>query len=332
MRSMNSLEYSFLATELASRLVGKHYNRLRKISEGKYRLKIGTTEIVAEGGIRLNATRYVEESQSDKFTEKVDKELDGSRLAAVEQLNGDRILSFVFDRGRLVFEMFGEGNVVLVRDGKTVCAERYESWSDREIKAGAEYRTPKTAPSPSLEVSDKYIIVSMMRLPLGKEYALEALSRAGVDEKAPGKSLSGNKLNEIELAVKAIRDGAKPYGFFREGKLIDFALAPLARYFGLEARGYPTISEAADEFYAHAEKPNPKLEKLLERLSKQKERLETLAAEGKELKEKGDFVYGHYQEAEEILSLAKAGKFEELEKRYGAKIDRKERSVEADLQ
>ncbi len=332
MRAMNSLEYSFLAAELAGGLVGKHYNRLRKLGEGKYRLKIGTMEIVAEGGVRLNATRYIEPSEGDKFTEKVDKELDGARLAAVEQLNGDRILSFTFDKGRLIFEMFGAGNVILVRDGKTVCAERYESWADREIKAGAEYRAPKTAPSPTLEPSAKYIIVSMMRLPLGKEYALEALARAGVDEKAPGKSLSGNKLGQIDEAVKEIRGQARPYGFFRDGKMADFALARLSAHRDLEARELPTLSEAADEFYAHAEKPNPKLEKLRERLAKQKERLEALALEERELREKGEFVYSRYQEAEEIIALAKAGKFEELEKRFNAKIDRKERSVEVDLQ
>ncbi len=332
MRSMNSLEYTFMAAELSRSLSGKHFARLRRLAEGKYRLKIGTAEIVAEGGTRLNSTRYVEASEGDKFSEKVDKELDGARLQAVEQLNGDRILSFAFDKGSIVFEMFGAGNIILVRGGRIVCAERYESWSDREIKAGAEYRPPKTAPIQALEVSGKYIIVSMMKLPLGKEYALEALARAGIDEKTPGSSLSGNKLNSIEQAVKAIRDTARPYGFFQDGKMVDFALAKLSVRSSAEVREFQTLSEAADEFYAHAEKPNPKLEKLLERLAKQKERLAALEAEEKELREKGDFVYAHYQEAEEIISIAKAGRLEELEKKYSAKIDRKERSVETDLQ
>lgn len=339
MRKMNNLEYSYLVKELSGGLAGKHFNRIRKISEGKYRMKIGTAEILSECGTRINLTRYIEESESgssDKFVDKLNKELDNARLRSISQVNNDRILSFEFDSGpgptTLVFEMFGEGNIILVRNGKAVCAMRYESWSDREIKAGSDYRPPKTAPSDTLEATGKYIIVSLMKLPLGKEYALEALSMCGIDEKTPGTSLSGNKLMELENAISALKAGARPYGFFRDGKMEDFALARLSRYNSLEAREFPTLSEAADEFYAHAMKEDPLLEKLSERLAKQKERLAALAAEEKVLREKGDFVYSHYQQAEEIIVLAKAGEYGELESRFGAKMDKKERSVEVELQ
>jgi predicted ribosome quality control (RQC) complex YloA/Tae2 family protein len=335
MHRMNNLEYSFMAAELGRELAGRHFNRIRRISEGKYRMKIGSAEVVAECGVRINITRYIEPSEGDKFTEKVGKELENAKLSSVRQVNGDRILSFDFESRSgpcsLVFEMFGEGNAVLVRDGKTVCAHRYESWSDREIKAGAGYKPPKTAPSDKLEVSGKYIIVSLMKLPLGKEYALEALARAGIDEKAPGDSLSGNRIMGLENAIKSIRSEARPYGFFRGGKMEDFALARLSRHQDLEARELPTLCEAADEYYAHAEKENPKLAKLLERLGKQKERIAALEAEEGEQREKGDFVYAHYQEADALIALARAGEFDELEKR-GAKIDRKERSIEVDIQ
>ncbi len=337
MRKMNNLEYSFMAAELARELAGRHFNRIRKIGEGKYRMKVGSSEVLAECATRINITRYIEEGETDKFTDKLNKELDNARLKAVVQVNNDRILRFDFDSAEgglsLVFEMFGEGNIILVNGRMTVCAMRYESWSDREIKAGSEYKPPKTAPSERLEVSDKYIIVSLMRLPLGKEYALEALSKAGIDEKAQGSSLSGNKLMALENEISAIRAGARPYGFFNaEGKMEDYALALLSCYKGLEARELPSLSEAADEYYAHAVRPDPRLEKLADRLAKQKERLAALEAEEKELREKGDSVYGHYQQAEEIIALAKSGEFGELESRYNAKADKKEKSVEVELQ
>lgn len=339
MRRMNNLEYFFLVSELSRELVGKHFNRIRKISEGKYRMKVGSAEVLAECGVRINLTRYIEESESaDKFVDKLNKELDNARLKSVAQVNNDRIVSFDFESGgagslSLVFEMFGEGNIILAAGGKTVCAMRYESWSDREIKAGSEYKPPKTAPTLRLEATDKYIIVSLMRMPLGKEYALEALTRCGIDEKAPGTSLSGNKLMALENEISAIRASARPYGFFnREGKMEDYALALLSCYKSLEARELPSLSEAADEYYAHAVRPDPRLEKLADRLAKQKERLAALEAEEKELREKGDFVYGHYQQAEEIIALAKSGEFGELESRYGAKADKKEKSVEVELQ
>ncbi|MFN7991101.1 MAG: NFACT family protein [Candidatus Micrarchaeia archaeon] len=333
MHKMSNLEFFFIAKELSGSLAGKHFSRIRKLGDGIYRMKIGTLEILAESGVRIHATKYIETSdETDKFVEKLNKELDNGRLIFVEQLNQDRIVSFNFDKGQLVFEMFGGGNVILVQGGTTVCAQKYESWSDREIKAGSPYSPPKNVPSALLEVSEKYIIVSLMKLPLGKEYALEALRRAGIDEKLPGSSLSGNRILSLEREISLIRENAAPYGFFDNGRLVDFSLTRLSAYSGLETRSFQTLSEAADEYYHSYEKPNPLLEKLTERLSKQKERIAALETEEKDHRAKGDMIYQHYQLAEEILSMAKAGKFPEIEARFAARIDKKEKSIELDLQ
>jgi predicted ribosome quality control (RQC) complex YloA/Tae2 family protein len=324
---MNNLEYSFLADELARGLAGKHFSRIRKLGDNIYRMKIGTFEIIAELGVRIHLTRYLEEAASgDKFTEKIGKELDNARLAGVFQMNRDRILRFDFDKGSLIFEMFGDGNAILVRDGKTVCAHRYESWSDREIKAGSPYQAPRNVPSEKLEITDRYIIVSLTRLPLGKEYALEVLSRLAIDEKTPASALSGNKIVSIEREIDSIKSSAKPFGFFENGKMADFALARLSRYAKLECREFPTLSGAMDEYYSGLEAPNPRLEKLLERLEKQKERLAILIGEEKEFRSRGDFIYEKYAEVERIILLAKTGKFDE-----NAKVDKKEKSVEVEL-
>ncbi len=332
MHIMSGLEYHYIADELGRQLNGKHFGRIRRIGEGAYRLKIASAEIICELGVRIHSTRYIGPAESDKFTEKVEKELDNARLLEIKQINSDRIVSFVFDKGELIFEMFGKGNAILVRGGAAVCAHRYESWADREIRVGAPYRPPKTAPSEKLEVSDKYIIVSLMRLPLGKEYALEALARAGIDEKTPGNSLSGNRILALEQEISKLRSEARPVSYSEGGKTADFSLARLSKHAKLETSEPETLSEAADEYYAHAEKPDPRLGKLRERLEKQKERLETLRQEELSFKAMGDYVYANFQRAESAIALAKAGKTEELGKEFpGARIDRKEKTVELDL-
>ncbi len=331
MHKMSNLEYSFIVGELGRQLNGKHFGRIRKVGDGVYRMKIAGIEVICELGVRIHSTRYIEPAESDKFTEKVEKELDNARLLEIRQINNDRIVSFVFDKGELIFEMFGQGNAIFVKDGKTVSAHKYESWSDREIKAGSPYKPPKTAPVEKLEVTDKYIIVSLMKLPLGKDYALEALARAKIDEKTPGNSLSGNQILKLEQEISNIVAQAKPVAFFKEGKMSEYSLAALAAFARQETRDFPSLSEAADEYYAHAEKPNPKLERLQERLEKQRERLSQLALEEKAGKEAGDYIYSNYQKAEEIIALAKSGKQDELEKKYNGKLDKKEKSVEADL-
>lgn len=333
MHQMSALEYSFIVGELAPRVVGKHFSRIRKLGENIYRMKIGTSEIVCELGVRIHETRYVEEAvEGDKFAEKANKELDNAKLLSLEQLNNDRIVSFVFDRGSLVFEMFGDGNAILVRDGKTVCAAKYERWAGREITAGKPYQPPASAPSARLETSDRYIIVSLMKVPFGKEYALEALARAGIDEKKPGNQLSEAEIRRLEAELAGIRESARPFVFYgADGKPIDFALAPLAKHSKLKTQEFKTISEAADEYYQNAERQNPELLKLQARLEKQKERLKELGAEEKEARAAGDYIYAHYQEAERLIALARAGKSGEIEKQYRGKMDKKEKSVEAEL-
>lgn len=331
MRKMNNLEYSFMADELARALANRHFSRIRKMGESTYRMKIAGFEVLIELGARIHLTRYMEEpGPNDKFAEKVQKELDNARLLSVSQLNKDRIMQFEFDKGKLIFEMFGAGNAVFTRGGITICAHRYESWSDRQIKSGEPYYPPKNVPQERIQPDDKYIIVSLTKLPLGKEYAQEALLRCGIGEKTPGKDLSGNQLLRLEQEISTIRSEAKPLLILDGEKAADFALCPLERYSGLAERSMPSLSEAADEYYHAMEKPNPKLDKLLERLAKQKERLVSLAGEEKELRARGDYIYERFAEAEKVIALAKGGEFGALET-LGAKIDRKEKAVEIDL-
>lgn len=328
---MTNLEYSSIVKELSS-LAGKHFSRIRKLGEDLYRMKIGTAEILCESGVRLHATKYLEEAGTpDKFVQKVSKELDNAKLLSVEQINNDRIVSFNFNKGQLVLEMFGHGNIVLVSEGKTICATRYESWAGREIKAGAEYKPPPNIPSEKLELSDRYVIVSLVKLPLGKEYALEALARAGIDEKKPGSELSKEEVSRLERELAKIRKSAKPYVFYKEGRPVAFSLANLSDYSNLETKQPSTLSEAADEYYASAERPDPGAEKLLRRLEKQQKRLLSLSEEEKKNKDKGDYIYGNYTEIEQVLELARAGSFGDIEIKYKGKVNKKEKSVEVDV-
>jgi len=331
MRIMSNLEYSFMASELSGQLSGKHFSRIRKLSERTYRMKIGNSEILFELGVRLHETMRIEKVEGgDKFTEKVEKELDNARLVKIEQVNNDRIIAFVFDKASFILEMFGEGNAILVRDNNTVCAHRYEAWSDREIKAGAPYKPPKTVPSSSLEVSDRYIIVSLTKLPLGKDYCIEALARAGIDEKTVGSTLSGNQIMLLEQKITEIRSQARPMGFVKDGKIVDFALARLSRYKGLETTEPKTLSELADAYYADVEQPNPKLEKLQERLEKQKERMVELSEEEKRYRATGDHIYANYDKVKEAIDLAASGRFDEIEKK-GGKVDKKDKKIEMEV-
>jgi len=287
-------------------------------------MKIGTIEILCQLGVRLHKTKYIEEAESsDKFVQKLSKELDNAKLLSIEQLNNDRLISFNFDRGNLIFEMFGSGNVVLVQEGKIISSYKNEKWSDREIKQGAEYSPPKNTPPSELEPSDRYIIVSLVKLPFGKDYCLEALNRLNIDEKTIGNKLSESELTKLKKELENIRDNTIPYGFYENEKLIEFALTKLSKY--ANAKEFPSFSELLDEFYSNLKTPNEKLEKLNRRLESQEQRLESLKEEEKENKAKADYIYEKYNEAEQIIELAKSGK------EVKGKINKKEKSIEVEF-
>ncbi len=334
---MCPVEYGYLVKELQG-LIGKRFSKISRLENG-YRLRIGDADIICQPPIRLHITRYIEESEgTDSFVEKIRKGIKGARLEGVSQINSDRVIMFDFGEHRLYFEMFAKGNIILVKEGKTITALRYEHWTDREIKPNTEYKTPKPPPTEISDViSDKYIIVSLLKLPLGREYTEELLLRAGINEKIPGNHISEKQIEKLENELDKMRKEFSPYVFYDSGKPIAFGLIKFSKYSNLETRELRTLSEAADEYYLANQIPveDEKAEKLKLRLAKQEEYLEQLKKEEKEYKEKGDFVYANYEEIEKILRIASSYGMEEIEEKlskYKAKLNKKEKSIEVDVQ
>ena len=338
MRVMSNLEYATAVRELQP-LLGKRFGRIRRLPQGWYRMKVGDAEIVIEPGVRLHRTKYVEEAESpDQLVQKAEAELDNSKLLAIRQVNNDRIIEFEFERGKLVFEMFGKGNCVLVKDGKTLAAMKEEAWADREIRKGKEYRYPKSNVAPGFReaLSDRYVIIALLKLPLGKEYAQEILARCDVPEKTPGIGLTGKQIECIGDEVAEVGAARNPHVFYENGRPVDFGLLHFLKYKDAENKDFASLNEALDEFYWNADRgaENPELERLERRLAEQEKRLGELEEEEKGHKAAGDYIYAHYEEIENILKEAKSAPLAGLDKRFEKlkpKIDKKEKTMEIEL-
>lgn len=334
MRSMTNLEYKLIIKEIQD-LVDKHFSKIWLV-DGYYRMKIGDKSIVCEPGVRLHITKYIDkETEIDGFCQKIRKDLHNARVLSIEQLNNDRLVLFRFDKGELYLEMFGKGNMILVKDGNTVVSVKNETWSDREIKPGKEYKTPKSSVLLELEkaISDRYIIASLMKLPLGKQYAKELLKIAGVDEKTPGNKLEKKQIQDIKKNMSEMLNSLTPLVFYDNEDPIDFGLIRFSEYADDGVKEFPTVNEAVDEFY-FKQKPeqNPESKKLEKRLEKQIEYLEEMKEKEKQAKEIGDYIYENFQEIEEILKTTKDQKqIEEKLKKYNVKLNRKEKTIEIDV-
>ncbi|MDD5337446.1 MAG: NFACT family protein, partial [Candidatus ainarchaeum sp.] len=334
------LECAYMAKELAQ-LEGKHFSKMYLIGESAFRLKIGDLQVIAQVPDRLSLAKYIPKAgEQNGFVQNASRILDNQRLLKVRQFGNDRIIVFEFDKSIVYFELFAKGNIVVAdTEGKIALALREEKWKDREIGRGRQYKPPPSSFCSNVQeaLSEKYAIVCLLRLPLGKDYAKDMLERCSIEERKPGNSLSKAEVECLEKKHNEILEGAKPYLFLEDGKPADYGLAKLRKYSHLEAREIPSLSEAMEEYYANApeKKKNEKMEKLKRRLEEQISTRETLKQREKEAKEKGDYIYANYQQVEEALAKAKKGGINDVEaalKGYNIiSIDRKKKEVELEF-
>jgi predicted ribosome quality control (RQC) complex YloA/Tae2 family protein len=338
---MENLEYSYIVEELKP-AEGKHFSNIYRLNEKKYRIKVGEFQIILEAGVRVNLAKYIEDSiEPDQLVNNVKKHLDNLKLKSIRQHGGDRVIIFTFQKGEdtfaLVFEGFGEGNLVLINEGKTIAAMREESWSDREIRRNKPYSLPKSNVIPTLAgaISEKYIISALIKLPFGKEYSKEILKRCGIEEKKPGNSLSKEEIEHINSEIEKLKGGQKPLAFYSEGQIAGYSLDNLSKFSGMEARSTKTLSEAIDEFYFHVkEEKNEKVEKLKRRIEEQESRMDSLKEEELQLQKTVDFMHNNFEELSSIIETAKSVKLDEVEHKlrsYSAKIDKKNKELEIEI-
>ena len=317
MRTMNNIEYTFIVNEL-KQLIGKHFENAYCPSASKIRIKVSGIDIVCDPGKRLNIAKYVEESVLSQFAKTLRKELENAKLHDVYQYNNDRVIVLDFLKNKtsfkIIFEMFADGNIILTKteekNEKTIAALKYEQWSDRQIKRNDDYRFPKSNIKNNVNdaitsAGEKYIIVALLQLPLGKEYALEILSRCKVEEKRKTSSLSANEVLKLEKEVEILQNEAKAFGFYENGKIIDFGLTKFSKYveLGTEIREFQNLSEVVDEYYlTNKEQKNENIEKLKRRLEEQEKRLVELKLQGKEKRDIAEYIYQNYEHIEKILN------------------------------
>jgi predicted ribosome quality control (RQC) complex YloA/Tae2 family protein len=323
MRTLTNLEYNYLVNELQT-LVGKRLRKIYELGEGKFRLNFEGADLLIELGKRMNITKYIEPApeRPSNFAMGMRKDLENAKLIALAQHGFDRVIVFTLEREvkrELILEMFAKGNLLLLdENGKILRAYRKEEWKDRKIGAGEQYKFPQTpglGMKPSADeirklLGEKYVASSLSQIPLGTIYIKEALARAGVEEKKKGSELSEGEISAIAKEIARVVENAKPFGYFKDGKICEFALAELIELGDCERREFESLNEAIDEYYyanpeEEGEKRERKIAKLQKRLEAQKRRLEELKREEEELRAKGDAIYANYKKVEEALKRNK---------------------------
>jgi len=270
------------------------------------------------------------------FAAALRKAIDNARIVRVEQHRFDRVVIVAMDRPgdpRLVFELFGKGNVALVREGNTVAALHTQVFRSRQVKPGTAYDFPPAGTNP-LELdraafhaaiaAAKGPIVTVLAAPLnlGGTYAEELCLRAGIEKTNGASGLSEPELDALYTALNnvavAIEQDRHPAVVF-DGRrtAVDATPLDLVSHAGMDRRPYPTFNEALSaylrEFAAAAEPGDPKLRR---RLEQQEERLRALRAEETRLEALATFLYAHFPVLSELLAAVRDGRpFEQVQVR-----------------
>jgi predicted ribosome quality control (RQC) complex YloA/Tae2 family protein len=258
------------------------------------------------------------------------KYIDNARVGKTVQAGFDRVVIMeVFKADaeyKLIFEMFGGGNVLLVLDGKIVNCLIHKTYRDRSTRPGEDYVVPKERFNPLTASSDEFkkeftasesdtVRTLATVINLGGQYAEEVCKRSGIAKNTPQSQLTDGDLDKLYEAlhkvIEHVIDDNQPTVFLKDGKMIDLAPVYLSIYDGEDSIKFDTISLAVSAYLKEVgEKEeedyvDPEMEKLEKRIGKQQETVDEYRMECEDLKKHADVLYTEYQKVTGLLSVLK---------------------------
>ncbi|MFZ1038761.1 MAG: ribosome rescue protein RqcH [Candidatus Bathyarchaeia archaeon] len=350
-KEFTSFDVAAVVLELQECIIDSRVNSVYQLDGKTLLLKLHKPDkpelrLVLESGRRLHLTSYVLEKPltPPAFCMALRKYLRNSRLTSLEQYEFERIvvLSFKTSAGvvRLVLELFGEGNVILVgEDGRILQALSYKRMRDRNILCGEVFVfPPSSGKNPSKigkeefrsilkGVGDVEVVRAVARfLGVGGVYAEEALLRAGVDKTKHCDALGEKEIDSISDGLRALlsrvqtRDLEPTIVLDESDSLLDVVPFKLKRYEGFRLQSYEGFNEALDEFYARVTAVEKALAGVeVDRLQREAERLKRIIADQEKVmaeaeakadrdKRIGDTIYAYSGDFQALLDKFSVGK------------------------
>jgi predicted ribosome quality control (RQC) complex YloA/Tae2 family protein len=295
--------------------------------------RVGRKELFIEPGRWIFLGQELEKPREPPpFTQSLRRALDNALLRDVRQRGFDRILLLDFEKETeytIVLEMFGRGNLILLRDGIIQQALRYGKWRTREIRRGQPYAFPPEGVNPvDLSLGDFRNAVRGYRGPvvkalasglnLGGLYSEEICLRAGVDKGVASKGLDDTQVETLYRELQGLvsqLDEPSPAMVIDE-RPIDVIPFDLQIYRGCEIRRFDTMSEALREYVKVLEpevEEDEEVSRLERRIAKQEEVLREVKGQIADLERATDYIYAHYQEVDRLLRHAREGQIEDVD-------------------
>ena len=333
-KEMSSFDVRSVVTEL-SVLEGAHMDKIFHWGAGNvlFRLNIqgeGKKELFFKDKKWLYSPDVKPETPTmpTSFASFLRKYIDNARVGKVVQVGFDRVVDMELFKAdgtyHLIFEMFGGGNVLLVKDGIIQNCLIQKTWRDRATRPGEQYIPPKSRFDPTVSTEEDFIAsfrssdadcvrTLATSVNLGGQYAEEICRRIGIDKNTKASDVGDDVVSQMYTAMRGIvekvLDVPEPTAYIMDGRIEDFAPIEMVSHDDMESKRYETmsklihaymeqISDEEEEAYV-----DPEIEKLNRRISKQEETLDEYNVQCDELRRKAEALYTDYQNANDLLNV-----------------------------
>ena len=334
--SMLSLDIYAWLQENREKIEGGFIKKIYQLDENSFLIKIyreGTQNLY----INLKGWIYFGEKETplepSMFVMFLRKRFSGKKIIKVEQVNFDRIVKFIMGDGyELIFELFSEGNVIVVKDGIIERAYHEREWRHRAILKGEPYEPPPQRYHPLKDLdklcdvinSSRYDVVRALALEfnMGK-YAEEICLRAGVEK---------NRKGIGEEGCRRLREAIKEIFQFSGGYIYEDFFSP----FPLKNRDALYVMDSFNEALKKydvkkVEVEDDEIKRIRRRIEEQKKLLQRFEDEEIKARKIGDIIYEHFQEVSELLEKAKRGEVDYDRRRKILKVRLNGENIELDV-
>ncbi len=333
-KEMSSFDVRSIATELSA-LEGAHMDKIFQWGAGNVLFRInvqgeGKKDLFFKDKKWLYSPASKPETpiQPTSFATYLRKYIDNARIGKVRQVGFDRVLEMELMKAdaeyRLIFEIFGGGNVLLVKDGIIDTCLIQKTMRDRKVRPNEEYIWPQPRFNP-IESSEEDFVNAFREseadcvrtlataVNLGGQYAEEICKRSGVRKDLPASEVDDESLSKMYAEVKDIVnhviDVPETTAYLKDGKIEDFAPISMRSHDDLESKRYDSMSAVIDAFVqqmADEEEEayvDPEVERLNRRIAKQEETVDEYRMRCEDLKKRAEALYTDYQKVSQLLQV-----------------------------
>ena len=249
--------------------------------------------------------KYAAPTTPPSFAVQLRKLLEGQVIKKIRLVEGERIVIVECGEYSLVLQLFGKGNVMVLKDGVVCAALRQGSISGLSVRMH-ESLVIKDKADPRVQTivrtSDSLSSV-LAKTGLGKVYAQEVVLRAGE------KSLTKVKSTVTQLFKQKIRACVVKDA----DSIVDVTPFPLKYYAHYSCESYDSFNAALNAVLSRrvqllvqeriAQSFDARLQRIKSAIAAQELHLKTQKEEAQKNQEYGELLYEHYAVVKEVLEV-----------------------------